>query len=61
MLHDAKALNAMFEAAKNIINQAAAFQEKFVEDQSARADINTLQKLISSNIEGIHLFLSFTV
>ena len=41
----------MFEAAKNIITRAAAFQERFVEDESARVDVNTLQKLISTNIE----------
>ena len=52
-LHDAKALDAMFEAAKNIITKAAAFQERFVEDESARVDVNTLQKLISSNIEAM--------
>jgi len=51
MLHDAKALEAMYDAMKNLLDQASSFHERHVEDETARADVSTLQKLISSNIE----------
>ena len=36
MLHDAKALEAMYDAMKNLLDQASSFHERHVEDETAR-------------------------
>ena len=45
MLHDAKALESMYEAMKSILNQAALFHERFVDNQNERVSYS-LQEII---------------
>ena len=39
MLHDAKALEAMYDAMKSLLDQASSFHERHVEDESARVSV----------------------
>ena len=42
VLHDAKALESMYEAMKSILNQAALFHERFVDNQNERVSYRKL-------------------